>query len=112
MQQKSHYLSTSIKTSPSSAMGGAGVWRRGERWEEGGVGDHDRLQCRDMGFGSLETGVARRLVEGSGDFRQGGDGGIRLLAIGAAILASPPATSALPRSGAGGPSAISMGCGA
>ena len=112
MQQKSHYLSTSIETSPSSATGGAGVWRRGERREGGGAGDRDRLRHGDMGCGSSETGAARRLVEGSGDFRQGGDGGMRSSAIGAAISASPPATSALPGSGAGGPSAISTGCGA
>ena len=112
MEQKSHYLSTSIETSPSSATGGAGVWRCSERWEGGGAGDCDQLRHGDMGFGSSETGAARRLVEGSGDFRQGGDGGIWSSAIEAAILASPPATSALPVSGAGSPSCIWMGCGA
>ena len=56
MQQKSHYLSTSIETSPSSAMGGAGVWRHSERREGGGAGDRDRLRRGDMGFGASETG--------------------------------------------------------
>ena len=76
------------------------------------MGDRDRLWHGDMGFGSLETGVARRLVKGSGNVCQGGDGGIRSLAIGAAISASAPVTSTLPISGAGGPSGIWTGCGA
>ena len=48
-----------------------------------------------MGFGSSERGAARRLVEGSGDCLQGGEGGIWSSGLGGAILASAPMTAAL-----------------
>ena len=115
----SHYLLTSIETSPSSVAGGAGDWRHGERRDGGGAGDRDRLRRGDVGVGSSEHRAARRLVEGSGDCLQGGEGGIRSSCLGGAISASAPMTVALPTtssvlldSGPGIPSGTCGACGA